>query len=184
MATFAIDPAHTDVSFSAKHMMITTVRGKFQAVKGTLEIDETDPIRSRGEFRVEAASLNTGVGARDEHLRSPDFFDAATHPAILFRSTGIERTSDDRFAVTGDLTIRGETRPITFQVELLGFYTGMSGARRIGLTARTTLNRKDWGLNWNVALEAGGWLVGEDVRVEIDVAAEEVTAAREVDAAA
>lgn len=182
MATFAIDPAHTDISFSTKHMMVTNVRGKFQDVSGSLEIDEDDPTASRGELRVRAASLSTGVEARDQHLRSADFFDAEHHPEIVFRATAVEPRGDDRFAVTGDVTIRDVTRAVTFDVELLGFYAGMSGGRRIGLTARATVNRKDWGLNWNVALEAGGWLVGDVIRLEIDVAAEQTAVA--ADAAA
>jgi polyisoprenoid-binding protein YceI len=182
MATYAIDPAHTDISFSAKHMMVTTVRGKFRDVEGSLEIDEADPAASTGELRVRAASLSTGFDARDQHLRSADFFDAEHHPEIVFRATTVEARGRDRFAVTGDVTIRDVTRPVTFDVELLGFYTGMSGVRRIGLTARATVNRKDWGLNWNVALEAGGWLVGDEIRLEIDVAAE--LASRAEDAAA
>ncbi|MBA2314298.1 MAG: YceI family protein [Chloroflexi bacterium] len=173
MQTFVIDPSHTDVSFAAKHMMVTTVRGKFGAVEGSLEIDPDAPERSGGEIRVVVASLSTGFEARDQHLRSADFFDAENHPTIVFRATTIRARRDDQYDVSGDMTIRDVTRPVTFQVELLGFYNGMTGARRIGLSARTKINRKEWGLNWNVALEAGGWLVGDEVRLEIDVAAEE-----------
>lgn len=173
MQTFVIDPSHTDVSFAAKHMMVTTVRGKFGAVEGSLEIDPDAPERSGGEIRVVVASLSTGFEARDQHLRSADFFDAENHPTIVFRATRIRARRDDQYDVSGDMTIRDVTRPVTFQVELLGFYYGMTGARRIGLSARTKINRKEWGLNWNVALEAGGWLVGDEVRLEIDVAAEE-----------
>ncbi len=183
MTTFSIDPAHTDIAFSAKHMMVTTVRGTFHDVQGSLEIDEDDPTRSTAEIQVAAASLSTGVEARDQHLRSADFFDAGTWPRIAFRAGTIEARGDTTFAVTGDVTIRDVTRPVTFDVELLGFYTGMSGARRVGLTARTKINRKDWGLNWNVALEKGGWLVGEEIRIEIDVAAEEAAVADEAVAA-
>jgi len=173
MQIFVIDPSHTDVSFAAKHMMVTTVRGKFGAVEGSLEIDPDAPERSGGEIRVVVASLSTGFEARDQHLRSADFFDAENHPTIVFQATTMRARRDDQYDVTGDMTIRDVTRPVTFQVELLGFYNGMTGARRIGLTARTKINRKEWGLNWNVALEAGGWLVGDEVRLEIDVAAEE-----------
>jgi polyisoprenoid-binding protein YceI len=174
MSTWKIDPAHTDVSFSAKHMMITTVRGKFGVVEGELELDESDPTRSRGEIRVDAASLSTGFDARDQHLRSPDFFDVETHRWIVFRATGVTEKRDGEFVVTGDVTIRGETRPVTFDVEYLGTTTGMRGGRHAGFTARTKVNRKDWGLNWNMALEAGGWLVGDEIKLEIDVAADEV----------
>jgi polyisoprenoid-binding protein YceI len=154
VSTWNIDPAHTDVSFSAKHMMITTVRGKFARVEGSLELDEKEPSRSSGELRVDAASLSTGFDARDEHLRSADFFDAATHPRIVFRSTSVEPKLDGSYAVTGDVTIRGKG------------------------------NRKDWGLNWNMALEAGGWLVGDEIKLEIDVAADEAQMAKPVTAGA
>jgi polyisoprenoid-binding protein YceI len=182
MSTWKIDPAHTDISFSAKHMMITTVRGKFGGVEGELELDETQPTRSRGEIRVAAASLSTGFDARDQHLRSGDFFDAATHPWIVFRATDVEARRDGEFVVTGDVTIRGTTKPVKFDVEFLGTVVGMSGARHAGFTARAKVNRKDWGLNWNMALEAGGWLVGDDIKLEIEVAADEVAVASDVDA--
>ena len=174
--TFKIDPAHTDIAFSAKHMMVTTVRGKFDGVDGELHLDETEPTRSTGEIRVQTASLSTGFEARDQHLRSADFFDVEHHPFIVFRSTAIEQRDDDRFRITGDLTIRETTRPVTLEAELLGFYPGLDGGRRVGLSARTKINRKDWGLNWNVALESGGWLVGEEIKLEIDVAATEAAA--------
>jgi polyisoprenoid-binding protein YceI len=170
---WTIDPAHTDILFSAKHMMVTTVRGKFHEVDGTLVLDESDPTRSSGGIRIGAASLNTGSAQRDGHLRSADFFDAERHPWITFRSTAVEHTGGDEYRVTGDLTIRETTRPATFDATFLGFYTGMQGGRRAGIAARTTLNRKDWGLGWNVALEAGGWLVGEEVTIEIEVAVDE-----------
>jgi polyisoprenoid-binding protein YceI len=170
---WTIDPAHTDILFSAKHMMVTTVRGKFHEVDGTLVLDEADPTRSSGEIRIAAASLNTGSAQRDGHLRSADFFDAERHPWITFRSTAVEHTGGDEYRVTGDLTIRETTRPATFDATFLGFYTGMQGGRRAGIAARTTLNRKDWGLGWNVALEAGGWLVGEEVTIEIEVAVDQ-----------
>ncbi len=183
MSTWKIDPAHTDVLFSAKHMMVTTVRGKFHEVEGTLEIDEQEPTRSRGQFRVAATSLNTGVGQRDTHLRSADFFDAETHPWITFTSTAVEHVRGDEYKVTGDLTIRGTTRPVTFDVELGGIAHGMQGGRHLGLSARTTIDREGWGLNWNMALEAGGWLVGKDIKVEVEVAADEVLAPVEAAAA-
>jgi polyisoprenoid-binding protein YceI len=177
MTRFAIDPAHTDVSFSAKHMMVTTVRGKFTDVEGYLEVDEENPRAATGEIRVATTSLNTGFEGRDQHLRSADFFDVPNHPTIVFRATDVSPRDDGLYAVTGDVMIREVTRPVTFEVEFLGFYTGMSGARRIGVTARAKVNRKDWGLTWNVGLEAGGWLVGDEIKLEIDVAAEEAAVA-------
>ena len=176
MTTWKLDNAHTQVNFSAKHMMVTTVRGSFHDVEGTIELDEADPTRSRGEFRVKAASVDTNFGARDAHLRSPDFFDAERFPEITFVSTAIERIRDDQFVVTGDLTIRDVTRPASFEVELEGIVPGMTGARHAGLSARTRIARDDWGLNWNVALEQGGWLVGKEIKLDIAIAADEVAA--------
>jgi polyisoprenoid-binding protein YceI len=176
MTTWKLDSAHTQITFSAKHMMVTTVRGTFADVEGTIELDETDPTRSKGQFRVGAASVDTKFGARDAHLRSPDFFDAETYPTIRFASTSIRQTAEDRFEVTGDLTIKDVTRPLTFEVELDGIVPGMSGQRHAGLSARATLHREDWGLGWNVALEQGGWLVGKEIKLDIAIAADEVPA--------
>jgi polyisoprenoid-binding protein YceI len=170
--TWNIDPAHTDVLFSAKHMMVTNVRGKFADVSGTISLDEENPTASTGSFTVAVASLNTGVEQRDGHLRSADFFDAENHPNATFASTRVEARGGNDYTVTGDLTIRGTTRPVTFEVELLGFYTGMNGARRAGFHATGKINREDFGLNWNVALETGGWLVGKDIKLELDLAVE------------
>lgn len=170
---WSIDAAHTDILFSAKHMMVTTVRGKFHDVDGTLFLDENDPTRSSGEIRIAAGSLSTGSAPRDGHLRSADFFDAEQHPWIDFRSASIEHVGGNHYRVTGDLTIREATRSATFDATFLGFYTGMNGGRRAGISARTKINRKDWGLGWNVALEAGGWLVGEDVTIEVEVAVDQ-----------
>lgn len=178
VTTWSIDPAHTDVLFSAKHMMVTTVRGTFADVSGTLSLDEENPAASTGEFAIAVASLSTGVEQRDGHLRSADFFDAANHPVATFTSTKVEATGGNGYAVTGDLTIRGTTRPVTFDVELLGFYTGMNGARRVGVHATGKINRDDFGLSWNVALETGGWLVGKDIKLEFDLAAEQAEAVR------
>ena len=176
MTTWKLDNAHTQITFSAKHMMVTTVRGTFHDVEGVVELDETDPTRSHGEFRVKAASVDTNFAARDAHLRSPDFFDAERYPDITFVSTEIRQTDDDEFVVTGDLTIRDMTRPISFEVELDGIVPGMRGGRHAGLSAKARIVREDWGLNWNVALEQGGWLVGKEIRLDITIAADEVEA--------
>lgn len=173
ISTWTIDPAHTDVTFSAKHMMITTVRGKFDDVEGTLTLDEDDPTRSSGELRVRAASLSTGFAQRDDHLRSPDFFDSANHEWIVVRPTAIEHAPGDRYAVTADVTIRDVTRPVVFDVEYNGVTQGFKG-RHVGFTARAKVNRKDWGLEWNMALETGGWLVGDEIKLDVEVAADEV----------
>ncbi len=176
MTIWKIDTAHTQVNFSAKHMMVTTVRGTFHDVAGIIELDESDPTRSRGEFRVGAASVDTSFGARDAHLRSADFFDAEGFPDITFVSTEISQVGDGKFKVTGDLTIRETTGPQTFDVQLEGIVPGMSGARHAGLSATTTVAREDWNLNWNVALEQGGWLVGKEIKLDIAIAADEVAA--------
>jgi polyisoprenoid-binding protein YceI len=177
MTTFQIDPAHTDVQVGVKHMMVTTVRGTFEDVSGTAEVDETDPTRSNAEIRIGAASVSTGVGPRDAHLRSADFLDAEQFPEIVIRTTAIRPTGGTRYEITAEATVRGVTRPVVLDAELLGFYRGMDGARRLGVAARAKVNRKDWGLDWNVALEAGGWLVGEEITFEIDLAFQELAAA-------
>lgn len=177
MTTWTIDNAHTQVNFSAKHMMVTNVRGTFHDVHGTIELDENDPAKSRGEFRVSAASVDTNFAARDTHLRSADFFDAERFPTISFVSTDISLVGDDHFKVVGDLTIREVTKPVTFDVTLEGIVPGMGGGRHAGMTATAKIVRDDWDLNWNVALEQGGWLVGKEIKLDIAVAADEVAVA-------
>jgi len=174
--TWNIDAAHTDVNFATKHMMVTTVRGKFATVSGTLEVDLENPTASSGAFTIAAASLNTGVEQRDGHLHSVDFFDVARFPEITFVSTAVTPKGGNDFVVAGDLTIRGVTRPVSLDTEFLGLYASMGGARRAGFHATATINREEWGLSWNVGLEAGGWLVGKDVKLEIDLAVEEAAA--------
>lgn len=177
--TWKLDPAHTDITFAAKHMVITTVRGTFGDVDGTLEIDDENPAAARGEIRVKTASISTGFGARDTHLRSADFFDVEQYPEIVVRFDGVEPLREDRYRVTADLTIRDTTRPITFEVEHVGETTNFQGTRHIAFTAKATLDREDWGLNWNMALETGGWLVGKGIRLTVEVVADEVVAATE-----
>jgi len=179
MATnaFNLDKTHTDVIFATKHMMVTTVRGKFASVDGTLNLDLENPTASFGSFSVDTASLNTGVEQRDGHLRSADFFDAETFPKVTFTSTRVEAKGGSDYKVTGDLTVKDVTRPITFDVEYLGLYASMGGARRAGFHATAKLNREEFGLTWNVALETGGWLVGKDIKIEIDLAVEEAAPA-------
>jgi polyisoprenoid-binding protein YceI len=166
-----IDPSHSEISFSIKHMMITTVRGRFTSFTGTLFIDDETPENSHVEGNVEVATIDTREPQRDEHLRSADFFDAANYPQMTFASRSIERNGRNRYRVHGDLQIRGVTRPVVFDVQEAGRVQDPWGARRIGYTATTKVNRRDFGLTWNVALEAGGWLVGEEVRVEIELQA-------------
>jgi polyisoprenoid-binding protein YceI len=176
MATFAIDRAHTDVLFSAKHLMVTTVRGKFTDVSGTVEINEADPTASHAELSVKAASVDTGFGARDTHLRSNDFFAVETYPEILVMSTAVRPKGGTAYVVTADVTVKDVTRSVDFDVEFLGFYTGMDGSRRAGFSATAKINRKDWGLDWNVALETGGWLVGDQIKLDIELAFAEALA--------
>jgi polyisoprenoid-binding protein YceI len=173
MSTWQIDTAHTVVGFTAKHMMITKVRGLFKGVTGTIEYDEADPTRSSVEVTIPAATVETGMEPRDNHLRSADFLDAESHPTLTFRSTAVERKGD-RWAIAGDLSIRGVTRPVVLDTEALGVVIGMDGRRHAGFEATTKIKRSDWGLTWNVGLEAGGWLVSDDVTIELEVAADEL----------
>lgn len=182
--TWRIDAAHTDIAFSARHLMITTVRGTFGEVAGTLEIDEAHPAAARGEIRVQAASLQSGFEARDNHLRSADFFDVERFPEIVVRFDGVEPVKGNRYRVTADLTIRDVTRPATFDIEHLGETVNLNGGRHIAFSASATLNREDWDLNWNMALETGGWLVSKDVKLDVEVVADEVAAPALADSAA
>jgi polyisoprenoid-binding protein YceI len=175
--TWRLDPAHTDIAFSAKHMMITTVRGSFADVDGTLEIDESEAPTARGEIRVKSASINTGFGARDEHLRSADFFDAATFPEIVVRFEEVAPNGGDRYKVNADVTIRDVTKSVPFEVEYVGTTTNMKGGRHIAFTAQAKIDREAWGLKWNMALEQGGWLVGKEIKLLVEVVADEVEVA-------
>ena len=167
---WSIDPAHSGVHFSVRHMMIANVRGEFGNVSGAVELDPRDLSRSSVRATIETGSINTREAQRDGHLRSADFLDVANHPTIEFRSTRVERSGADRLAVTGELTIRGVTREVTLAVETDGIeHRDPFGNLRRGATATTTLNRTAFGLTWNAALEAGGFLVAEDVKVTIDV---------------
>jgi polyisoprenoid-binding protein YceI len=171
--TFNLDKAHTDVVFATKHMMVTTVRGLFAGVDGTLSLDVENPTASSGTFTVDVATINTGVEQRDGHLRSADFFDVENYPTMSFSSTKVVSKGGNDYLVTGDLTIKDVTKPITFEVEYLGLYAAMNGTQHAGFHATGKINREEFGLTWNVALETGGWLVGKDIKIEIDVAAEE-----------
>jgi polyisoprenoid-binding protein YceI len=167
---YAVDPAHTSVEFIGRHLMITKVRGRFPDVSGTITIDD-EPQRSRVEVELGVASVDTGNPDRDAHLRSPDFFDAEVYPTISFRSTKVEADDSGTWAVTGDLTVRGVTRPVTLQVDFDGANASPFGDERIAFSAAAEVDREDWGLTWNVALETGGLLVGRKVRIELNVQA-------------
>jgi len=174
-----IDATHSQATFSVKHMMISTVRGQFDVLSGKLNIDEQHPENSWVEAEVDAASINTRDPKRDGHLKSPDFFDAAQYPKITFKSTKVEPTGNNEYHVTGDLTMHGVTRHETFHAEYSGQVKDLYGLQRAAFSVKGTINRKDYGLNWNVALESGGVLVGEKVNVEIDLAAVDKSAVQE-----
>ena len=169
---WAIDRAHSLVEFAVKHMMFTTVRGRFTDVRGTIRCpDEADPACASVEVEIAAASIDTGDAQRDAHLRGEDFLDVERYPTITFGSTRVERTGEDELRVVGDLTVRGVTRPVTLATTYNGRGTNPWGKEVVGFTAEATINRKDFGLTWNVALEAGGLLVGDKLNVLIEVQA-------------
>ena len=167
---YTIDPTHSRLGFSARHAMVTTVRGQFTDFAGTAHIDSANPSASRVELAIQTASIDTGVADRDGHLRSADFFDAETYPEITFVSTDVERDGDD-WAVTGDLTIKDVTKPITIDFEATGSAKDPFGNLRIGFEGKAVLSRKDWGLTWNAALETGGFLVSDKIKLEFDISA-------------
>src|SRR5579884_3387893 len=169
--TYQVDPAHSVVEFAVKHMMFSTVKGYFRKVSGEIVFDEVDPARSSVTASAEAASVDTGDPNRDNHLRSADFFDAEHFPTLTFVSKRVERQHDDTYRVVGDLTIRGITHEVAFEGTYLGKGTDPWGNTRVGFTATTSINRKDWNLTWNAPLEAGGVLVSDQVRINIDVQA-------------
>src|SRR5579872_5857682 len=167
--TWKLDPAHSSAEFKVKHMMISNVKGTFSGLSGTLSEHTGDPSLSGIDATIDVASINTGDAQRDGHLKSADFFDAEKYPTMNFKSTRVEKTGEAEYKVTGDLTIHGVTKPVTFDVE------GPTapgkdpwGNTRIGISATAKINRKDFGLNWNAALETGGFLVGEQVQVTIE----------------
>ena len=169
--TWTLDPAHSSVTFSAKHMMVTTVRGSMKIRDFDLEFDPDNLEVSRVRVSLDAASIDTAQEARDEHLRSADFLETEAHPTIDFVSTRIEPKGGDEYRIHGDLTIRGETRPVVLEAEYAGIVPNMQGGQRAAFSATTKINRDEFGLNWNVALEQGGWLVSKHIKVEIDLAA-------------
>ncbi len=168
---YELDPAHSRLGFVARHAMVTKVRGQFTEFAGTGHLDITDPVTSSAEVRVNVASINTQQEQRDEHLRSADFFDVANHPEIVFRSAAVERVDDSNFRVTGDLTINDVTRPLTIDLESTGIAKDPFGNVRAGFEGSVVISRKDWGLQWNAALETGGVLVSDKVTLELDLSA-------------
>jgi polyisoprenoid-binding protein YceI len=168
-SVWQFDPSHTLVEFTGKHMMITTVKGRFKSVRGTLVLDEADPSRSSVEAEIDTASLDSGVEYRDNHLKSADFLEVEKYPTITFKSTRIEPLGNDRARVIGGLTIHGVTREAVLDTELTGRGKNPMGQDVVSFDARTAINRKDFGLAWNMALETGGWLVSDTIKIELAV---------------
>lgn len=167
--TWNIDPQHTQIEFSVRHMMISKVRGQFKSFEGTLDINTDNPAASSVAGTIDVASIDTREPQRDAHLRSADFFDAEKYPKLSFRSSRIEPAGKGHYKVVGDLTIKDVTREVVFDVTDEGRAQDPWGNQRWGVSASTRLNRKDFGLTWNVALETGGWLVGDDVTITAEV---------------
>ncbi len=167
---YTIDTTHTRLGFSTRHAMVTTVRGQFTDFAGTAHIDTANPSQSSVNLTIQTGSIDTGVADRDGHLRSADFFDADNNKEITFVSTKVENDGAD-WAVTGDLTIKGVSKPVTIEFESTGSARDPFGNLRVGFEGGTTINRKDWDLTWNAALETGGVLVSEKIKLEFDVSA-------------
>jgi polyisoprenoid-binding protein YceI len=171
---WTLDTMHSHAEFAVKHLMISTVKGQFKTLTGTGETKDDGTLKS-AELTIDAGSITTNVDARDNHLKSPDFFDVAQFPTITFKSTKIEQSGTD-ISITGDLSMHGVTKPVTLKGELTGAVTDPWGNQRTALAVNAKINRKDWGLHWNQALEAGGFAVGEDVKLSVEF---EAVAAKE-----
>ena len=174
--TYELDPTHSRIGFVARHAMVTKVRGSFNEFAGSGYFDAEDPSRSHLELTIQASSIDTRNADRDGHLRSNDFFAMDEHPEIRFSSTAVEALDGTTYRVSGDLTIKGTTKPVTVDFDFEGAAVDPFGNHRIGLEGRTTINRKDWGVSWNAALDAGGVLVSEKVTLELEVSAIKVEA--------
>jgi len=170
-ATWTIDPMHSTAEFSVKHMMISTVKGRFAVISGAIQYDGSDLTTASVEATIDVSSVSTDQPQRDEHLRSADFFHVEEHPSITFKSTGVEHVEDNEYRVHGDLTIHGVTHPVTLDTTYEGQITDPYGNRRAGFAAETTLSRKDYGLTYNGVLETGGMLIGDKIKVAIHLEA-------------
>lgn len=168
MAQWTLDTAHSSADFTVRHMMVSNVRGQFGVVSGTIDFDPDNPSTASVDASIDVASINTGVEDRDNHLRSADFFEVEKYPSITFKSTKVEPTSDNSAKVTGDLSIRDVTKSIVLDVDFLGQGASPFGDTRAGFEATGKINREDFGLTWNQALETGGVLVGKDIKISID----------------
>ena len=169
VTTWTIDSVHSLVEFAVKHLMIATVRGRFGDVKGTVRYDESNPKNSQAEIEIPIATIDTRTEQRDNHLRSPDFFDAQRFPTLTFKSKRIDGDVNGEFTLVGDLTIRDQTREIALDVEFQGRTKDPWGGDRMGFEASGKINRKDFGLHWNQALDSGGWVLGDDIKMTIAV---------------
>lgn len=167
--TWQIDSAHSHIYFTARHMMISKVRGQFESFSGEVNYDEENPTRTTVDIQIDTASLNTKEGQRDGHLKSPDFLDVVNYPVVRFQSTRVEQAGADSGKLYGTLTIRDVTKPVVLDVEYAGQAQSPWGNISAGFSGSTTINRKDWGLNWNQALETGGVLVGDKIQIEIEL---------------
>ncbi|MFC8174413.1 YceI family protein [Streptomyces sp. NPDC057242] len=168
---YAIDPAHSSIGFTVRHAMVTNVRGGFAEHEGTLTLDGTDPGASTASIDVKIASVDTGIADRDAHLRGADFFDAERFPLMSFRSTRAEQLGGDKYRITGDLTIKDVTRPLSIDLEFNGTATDVYGNERVGFEGSAEILRSEWGLTWNAALETGGVMVSDKVKLTFDISA-------------
>jgi polyisoprenoid-binding protein YceI len=171
VSTWSIDPSHSAVEFSVKHMVVTTTKGRFGAVAGAIVLDESDLTRSSVTAEIDAASIETHDAGRDAHLRSADFFDVENYPTLTFKSSRVVLAGRDRLTVVGDLTIRGVTREVELSVESSGQIASPFGDLRAGFSAQTSIDRKEFGLTWNKGLETGGLLVGDQVKINLEIEA-------------
>ncbi|MCD0481469.1 YceI family protein [Streptacidiphilus sp. ASG 303] len=168
---YTIDPTHSSIGFTVRHAMVTTVRGEFGEYEGKLHLDGSDPSRSTAELTIKVASIDTNQQQRDEHLRTGDFFEAEAYPEITFRSTSAQRVDDETYRMTGDLTIKATTRPVTLDLVFNGSATDPYGNLRVGFEGGTTVNRSEWGLTYNAALEGGGVLISDKAKLVLDISA-------------
>ena len=170
-STWEIDPAHTSAQFAVRHLVISTVRGQLGKVTGAITLDDTDLTKSSVDATIDTQGIDTREAKRDENLRGPDFLDVAKYPTITFKSKQVEKVSDDTYKVSGDLTIRGVTKEVELDVQYAGVVTNPWGQQVVGFSASTELDREDFGMTWNAALETGGVLVGRKLKIEIEAEA-------------
>jgi polyisoprenoid-binding protein YceI len=168
---YEIDASHSRIGFAAKHAMVATVRGQFTGYRAEVHLDEENPAASSVRLEIDTTTVDSGNADRDAHLRTPDFFDVDNYPAFVFQSKKVEKADDDVYTLIGDLTIKGVTQPVSVEFEATGSTNDPWGNFRVGFEGRTTVNRRDWGLGWNMPLDKGGVLVSEKVKLEFDISA-------------